>query len=76
MREYCSFQQRITKECHTNYDVETPILIPEVSLRDEITTVGYGMAIIEILVMVGILIEEKNDKGVTTWTLGDKYNEK
>ena len=34
------------------------------------------MAIIEVLVIVGILIEETNGYGVTTWTLGNNYNEK
>ena len=35
----------------------TALLIPPVSLRDEIETDGYGMAIMEILYLSGVLIK-------------------
>ena len=43
------------------------IMIPPVSLRDEIKTDGYGMAIIEILCLAGVLIKVKLYTDVYAW---------
>jgi hypothetical protein len=76
LKSYFDFQKDIRNVTYPNYKDQTKILIPQVSLRDEVTTIGYGMAIIEVLVMIGILIEEKNDNQVTRWTLSNDYEHK
>jgi hypothetical protein len=55
---------------------ETKVIIPKVSLQDEILTDGFGIALIEILVMVRILKEERLSETHTKWTACNNYNEK
>ena len=57
-------------------DEQTSILIPEVSKRDEIKTCEYGMAVIEMLVLVGILVESSNDNGTIMWKTSPDYEER
>ena len=47
----------------------TSLIIPPVSLRDEIKTNGYGMTIIEILCLSGLLIHHTSDTLVESWDL-------
>lgn len=56
----------------------TKVFTPSVSMRDEITTCGYGMAIIEILEYVGILKEFRSDgeNHRSTWALTEDYEKK
>jgi hypothetical protein len=55
---------------------ETKVMIPKVSLQDKISTDGFGMTLIEILVMVGILKEERLSETCTKWTACNNFNEK
>ena len=51
-------------------------MIPPVSLRDEIKTDGYGMAIIEILCMAGVLVKVKMYTDVYAWELSKDWDKK
>jgi hypothetical protein len=55
---------------------ESKVMIPKVSLCDKISIDGFGMALIEILVMVGILKEERLSEIHTKWTACNNFNEK
>ena len=46
------------------------------SLRDEIKTDGYGMAIIEILCLAGVLIKVKMYTDVYSWNLSKDWDQK
>lgn len=50
--------------------------MPSVSLRDEITTDGFGMAVIEMLVCAGILQIENRKENEIEWSLGNKWDDK
>jgi hypothetical protein len=76
LRQYCDFQNEILQQTHIKYDEESKLLIQEVSLKDEVTTICYGMAIIELLVLVEILVEETGYNNVTRWTLSEDFEEK
>ena len=52
------------------------MIIPPVSLRDEIKTNGYGMAIIELMCLSGILIHTVTDSGVESWDLVRDWDER
>ena len=76
MNFYHKFQEAVVKEWNPRSVEATALLIPPVSLRDEIKTDGYGMAIIEILCLSGILIKVKMYGDTFAWELNPKWNEK
>ncbi len=77
LREATQFQQRILSLLDDKRDEISSILVPPVSTRDEVSTSGFGMAIIELLVLIGVLVEEKNEHdGTVSWTLGEKASTK
>lgn len=60
---------------YTNQVVK--LIIPPVSLHDEIKTDGYGMALIELLVQIGLLDEKTDDKiGMKVWKACQDYEKK
>ena len=69
LRDATKFQSKIVQEWNPTSLTATSLMIPPVSLRDEIKTNGYGMAIIEILCLAGLLIHEVSDNGMETWAL-------
>ena len=76
MSLYGKFQEKVVKQWNPRSVEATALLIPPVSLRDEIKTDGYGMAIIEILCLSGILIKVKVYGDTYAWELNPKWNEK
>lgn len=46
------------------------------SLRDEIRTNGYGMAIIEILCMASVLLHIKSNNDIKYWEVCDDWEAK
>ena len=54
---YAHFQSSVVNEWNPKASNATAFIIPPVSLRDEIKTDGYGMAMIELLCLSGILIK-------------------
>ena len=54
----------------------TDLLIPPVSLRDKIKTDGYGMAIIEILCLSGVLMKVKLYGDTYAWELNPEWKVK
>ena len=71
-----SFQNDVTLEWNPASKKATKLLVPPVSLRDEIKTDGFGMAAIELLCLVGILHEEKISDTYTKWDLDPKWHER
>ena len=63
LRDAANFQNKVVKQWNPESSKATSLIIPPVSLRDEIKTNGYGMAIIEILCLCGLLIHEVSDQG-------------
>ena len=59
------FQQHVVEEWNPGSKIATALIIPPVSMRDEIKIDGYGMAIIELLCLSGILLptSKQNDVG-------------
>ena len=49
------------------------LMIPPVSLRDEIRTDGYGMALIEILCLAGVLVKVTTHISVNFWELHKEW---
>ena len=73
----CSmFQTDVTLEWNPTSNEATKLLIPPVSLRDEIKTDGFGMAVIELLCLVGILHEEKISNTYTKWELDKNWDQR
>ena len=73
----CSkFQNRVTMEWNPQSSEATKLLIPPVSLRDEIKTTGFGMAVIELLCLVGILHEEKASETIAKWGLNRDWEQR
>ena len=64
-----SFQYNNVKLWNSDIKNESKILIPPVSLRDEIKTEVFGMAIIELLLRCGILVARKVSREFTTYEL-------
>ena len=71
-----SFQTTVTLEWNPACKKATKLLVPPVSLRDEIKTDGFGMAAIELLCLVGILHEEKVSDTYTKWDLDPNWHER
>ena len=65
----CIFQTKVTLGWSPQSDDATKLLLLPVSLRDEIKTTGFGMAVIELLCLVGIYDEEKVSDTITNWGL-------
>ena len=76
IKEISTFQQEAVASWNTGIKKNSKLMIPPVSLRDEITTKGFGMAVIELLCLVGILKEEQIDETRSKWVLGDNWSEK
>ena len=73
----CSmFQNDVTLLWNPNSNEPTKLFIPPVSLRDEIKTDGFGMAVIELLCLVGILHEEKVSDTYTKWELDRSWEDR
>ena len=70
------FQQRVVEEWNPSSKNATALIIPPVSMRDEIKTDGYGMAIIELLCLSGILLPISKHNDVVTWELNEKWKGK
>ena len=70
------FQQHVVEEWNPRSKNATALIIPPVSMRDEIKTDGYGMAIIELLCLSGILLQISKHNNVTTWELNKKWEGK
>ena len=51
----------------------TKIIIPPVSICDEIKMIGFGMTGIKLLCLSGILIEQISQKGNKKWFLAPNY---
>ena len=62
-KSFGRFQSSVVNEWNPKANNATAFIIPPVSLRDEIKTDGYGMALIELLCLSGILIKEFNTRG-------------
>ena len=53
------------------------LIIPQVSLHDEIKTGGYGIALIELLVQLGLLLHLRDSaSSISTWKACHNYQEK
>ena len=54
------------------------IMVPPVTADDEVQTLGYGMALIKLLTIVGLLEYESQpmESSKTSWKLGDNYKGK
>jgi hypothetical protein len=77
LKQYASFQANVMNIVDRNIRKATKMFVPGVSIRNEITTNGYGMAIIEVLVSVGILKQIKHvENGTSSWGLCDDYHKK
>ena len=74
------FQNLVVHEWNPSSAAATAFIIPHVSLRDEIKTDGYGMVMIELLCLSGILIKTEKDVNSAvdnaTWQLGPECNNK
>ena len=70
------FQQHVVEEWNPISKEATALIIPPVSLRDEIKTDGYGMAIIELLCLSGVLSQTSRYEDVITWDLNEKWEDK
>jgi hypothetical protein len=71
------FNRRVVGIWNNHIKEVSKIIIPPVTLHDEIKTDGYGMAILDLLSLVGILIAEKNiESGKMKWLLSDGYQNK
>ena len=69
LREITKFQEKVVLQWNPLSKESTSLIIPPVSLRDEIKANGYGMAIIEILCLSGLLIHTTTESLVESWDL-------
>ena len=71
------FMQNVVEVWNPDSKEVTKIIVPPISLHDEIKTDGYGMAVIELLELVGILIRTKDQQGNTKgWELHRDWEKK
>lgn len=70
------FQNENVLRWNKNANMASEIIVPPVSLRDEIKTEGYGVAVIELLILVGILIETTINDEYKRWDLCRDYKER
>ena len=71
-----TFQRDVTLEWNLTSNEATKLFIPPVSLQDEIKTDGFGMAVIELLCLVGILHEEKISNIYIKWKLDLNWDQR
>ena len=74
-----TFQSKVTEIWNPLYNNVSKLIIPPVSLHDEIKTDGYGMALIELLTTVGIIDKLSvisGDKVNSRWELSNNWKEK
>ena len=76
LRLCTEFQQNVVNQWNPESQTASSLIIPPVSLRDEIRTNGYGMAIIEILCMAGLLLHITSHNGMEYWELCDDWESK
>ena len=76
LRNLNEFQSKIVDAWNPKAKECSSLIIPPVSLRDEIKTNGYGMAIIELLCLSGILIHNISDVGGESWVLVEDWEER
>jgi len=69
------FQQQITEITNPSTTKPSQCIIPPVSFRDEVTTEGFGLAVIELLVYSGVLDKIKHEKH-SKWVLGKNWHKK
>ena len=69
LREAIKLQDKVVHMWNPDSTKATSFIIPPVSLRDEIRTNGYGMAMIEILCLSGLLVHNVFADGVESWDL-------
>jgi len=74
-----SFQRRIVEHWNPSVLIPSKAIIPSISHRDEVTTDGFGMAVIELLCYAGIIEKVEtivNEKIVPEWILGYNWDKK
>ena len=71
-----SFQRNNVCTWNPNINIASEIIVPPVSLRDEMKTSGYGIAVIELLILVGILVEKDFGKNDKRWYLAPDYSKR
>ena len=69
LRNIDELQSKIVDEWSPNAKECSSLIIPHVSLRNEIKTNGYGMTITELLCLSGILIHNISPMEVELWDL-------
>ena len=62
-------QYSTVKMWNPSISVSSKMFIPPVSIRDDIETDGYGMAVIELLSHVGFLVQEDSDDSIKEWKI-------
>ena len=73
---YKEFQQSVVEQQNPASKNASAPIIPPVLPRDEIKTDGYGMAIIEILCLAGVLIQVTTHTGANMWELHKEWESK
>ena len=76
LRQCTAFQQNVINQWNPESQTASSLIIPPVPLRDEIQTNGYGMAIIEILCMAGLLLHITSPNGMEYWELCEDWEGK
>ena len=74
LRDVTNFQEKILQQWSPESSKATSLIIPPVSLRDEVKINGYGIAIIEILCTSDFLIHAISEHGVESWELCKDWN--
>ena len=59
LRKVDEFQRQTVIQYNPKSTIASKLIIPPVSVRDEVRIDGFGMVIIELLCLTGILIEVK-----------------
>ena len=69
-----SFQERHTKLWNEKANEPTKLYVPRVSLYNELKLDEYGMAVVDLLVMVGILDKnDSDDNSKPRWVLNKDW---
>lgn len=71
------FMKRVVDLWNPYSQTLTKTLVPSVSTRDELKTEGYGMAVVELMTLVGLLVEIKDKNGnAYKWILSEGWQER